>query len=292
MSVHFSLQSNYCFTVEKFYSIIFCSSIGGYYTIEQTKSQLRIIALNTNYMRHDGKHSQQHSAAAAVRQRTVLHSDNIEYSNYNYRQQQQQHQYNIDYNNNGYRTDGTVSALSSGDSHESQKQWEWLDDVLAKSSRNKETVSFFIEFYLYKLFSLSVFHILLPIHFIGYGCLNSISCRYKSTVYFFFVCIETKKKIVVDYVDFQNFCLCLFSLFELFILFSIEKKADGATEGITNFMFGFLFSFFCWHCWRKADIKIDFLFLCMQREYFNVICNIVEGIMKVVYCLVLLLCVF
>lgn len=37
---------------------------------------------------------------------------------------------------------GTVSALSGGGvEHEAQKQWEWLDEVLAKSSRNKETVS-------------------------------------------------------------------------------------------------------------------------------------------------------
>ncbi|XP_052893470.1 acid sphingomyelinase-like phosphodiesterase 3a [Anopheles moucheti] len=69
---------------------------GGYYTIEQTKSRLRIIALNTNYMRHDAKYSQSHSSA--------------------------------------------VNALSGSSSHESEKQWEWLEEVLAKSSRNKETV--------------------------------------------------------------------------------------------------------------------------------------------------------
>lgn len=40
---------------------------------------------------------------------------------------------------------GTVSALSGGggESHEAQKQWDWLEEVLDKSSRNKETVSFF-----------------------------------------------------------------------------------------------------------------------------------------------------
>ncbi|CAO1334344.1 unnamed protein product [Diamesa hyperborea] len=66
---------------------------GGYYTIEQTKSRLRIIVLNTNFMRHDFKYSQSH--LSAVRQ----------------------------------RPDGS-----------SEKQWEWLEDVLAKSNRNKETV--------------------------------------------------------------------------------------------------------------------------------------------------------
>lgn len=145
---------------------------GGYYTIEQTKSRLRIIALNTNYMKHDGKHSQQHSAAAAVRQRTVIHSDNIEYSNYNYHQQQ--HQYNTDFNNGGggYRSDGTVSALSSSDSHESQKQWEWLDDVLAKSSRNKETVSFFFILFLFLLLLNSSITKLFPQHFIAFSFAN------------------------------------------------------------------------------------------------------------------------
>ncbi|KAG4079828.1 hypothetical protein HA402_014959 [Bradysia odoriphaga] len=83
---------------------------GGYYTIEQTKSRLRIIVLNTNFMRHDGKYLQTHSAA--VRQRPgATHSSG-----------------------------GTVSALSGSESHESQKQWDWLEEVLAKSNRNKETV--------------------------------------------------------------------------------------------------------------------------------------------------------
>lgn len=40
---------------------------------------------------------------------------------------------------------GTVSALSGGgESHEAQKQWDWLEEVLDKSSRNKETVSVLI----------------------------------------------------------------------------------------------------------------------------------------------------
>jgi sphingomyelin phosphodiesterase acid-like 3 len=44
---------------------------------------------------------------------------------------------------NGVTENGAVvSALSV--SHESEKQWEWLEDVLAKSNRNKETVSKYI----------------------------------------------------------------------------------------------------------------------------------------------------
>lgn len=112
-----------------------CCDLGGYYTIEQTKSRLRIIALNTNYMRHDVKYSQSHSAA--IRQRP---GDPNEH-NYRYHHNNHYRSNGI----NGYSTNvdshgGTVSALSGGESHEAQKQWDWLEDVLAKSSRNKETV--------------------------------------------------------------------------------------------------------------------------------------------------------
>lgn len=41
----------------------------------------------------------------------------------------------------GSSSGGTVSALSGSDYHESQKQWDWLEEVLNKSSRNDETVS-------------------------------------------------------------------------------------------------------------------------------------------------------
>lgn len=40
----------------------------------------------------------------------------------------------------GSSSGGTVSALSGSDYHESQKQWDWLEEVLSKSSRNNETV--------------------------------------------------------------------------------------------------------------------------------------------------------
>lgn len=129
------------------HSIVLCflldwlEFLGGYYTIEQTKSRLRIVALNTNFMRHDSRMTQ--TSSAAVRQRPGNVNDFSEHGNYRYH-----HGYHYRNNGiNGYNSamgvehGGTVSALSGGDSHESQKQWEWLEDVLAKSQRNKETVS-------------------------------------------------------------------------------------------------------------------------------------------------------
>lgn len=92
-------------------------------------------------MQHDGKHNVH---TAAVKQRPV-YSDNIEYNNYYYHQSQQ-HLGNVGSSSGYYHGNqnpgGQVSALS-GDPHESQRQWEWLEDVLAKSSRNKETVSYY-----------------------------------------------------------------------------------------------------------------------------------------------------
>lgn len=118
---------------------------GGYYTIEQTKSRLRIIVLNTNFMPHDTKYTQ--SRLAAVRQRPGLNiGDSSEHSNHHYH-------YNNHYRSNGINTNGynsvsmagenggTVSALSVAESHEAQKQWDWLENVLAKSYHSKETVS-------------------------------------------------------------------------------------------------------------------------------------------------------
>lgn len=149
--------------------------VGGYYTIEQTKSRLRIIVLNTNYMRHDVKYS---SHLSAVRQRPdgslimqqqqqQQQQHNMGYHRKHYHHDNENHNINNNFNrynndnkyygssmylNNdermGYPRDislnsdngGTVSALS-GSSHESEKQWEWLEEVLAKSSKNRETVS-------------------------------------------------------------------------------------------------------------------------------------------------------
>lgn len=107
-------------------------------------------------MRHDVKYSQTHSAA--VRQRPG-HSGVGGGGGNDGRSDSSGYDYNRGYgpqfrqgsNGNEHGTvygrvggvehgGGTVSALSGGD-HESQKQWDWLDEVLEKSSRNKETVS-------------------------------------------------------------------------------------------------------------------------------------------------------
>lgn len=93
---------------------------------------------------------QAQSHLAAVRQRPGSNGDSSEYNNYHY------HHNNHYRNNNhhgGYSSSssgsatndrhtvggGTVSALSVSE-YETQKQWDWLEEVLNKSSRNKETV--------------------------------------------------------------------------------------------------------------------------------------------------------
>lgn len=131
--------------------IISCLLPGGYYTIEQKKSRLRIIVLNTNYMRqHDNKHSYSH--LAAVRQRPGGFGDAPEYNNYHYHYGNHYRSSggNTNGQGNGYYTagvvenaqaGGTASALSGGEHHESEKQWQWLETVLVKSKQNKETVS-------------------------------------------------------------------------------------------------------------------------------------------------------
>lgn len=121
-------------------------------------------------MRHDSKYSQSH--LSAVRQRpdgSIMTGQQQQY-NMGYHRKHYHHE-NEDYNNNnnynrynkeryGSHSDtnfqngervgssnsgdngGVVSALSV--THESEKQWEWFEEVLAKSTRNKETVSEFI----------------------------------------------------------------------------------------------------------------------------------------------------
>ncbi|XP_052873756.1 acid sphingomyelinase-like phosphodiesterase 3a [Anopheles cruzii] len=130
---------------------------GGYYTIEQTKSRLRIIALNTNYMRHDPKYSQSHSSAVKQRPDGSYHypagghyADHHGIGkHYHGRDGSASSGYLYSDRRSGYGSSSNVpdgglvghaSALSGSSSHESEKQWEWLEEVLAKSSRNKETV--------------------------------------------------------------------------------------------------------------------------------------------------------
>ncbi|XP_037948178.1 uncharacterized protein LOC119679742 [Teleopsis dalmanni] len=133
---------------------------GGYYSIEQTKSRLRIIALNTNFMRHDPKYSQSH--LAAVRQRTPPNTmmggpETPEYKNYYYHHGtlHQHHSHSGDWSTGyGYNAHhrgisaipgtidgsngGRVSALSEFENQDTEKQWIWLEDVLSKSKNNKE----------------------------------------------------------------------------------------------------------------------------------------------------------
>lgn len=135
---------------------------GGYYTIEQTKSRLRIIVLNTNFMRHDFKYSQSHLSAVRQRPDGSVQQNMGYHRKHNHHDDEQHHNnYNSRYNKdryygshsgsdearlnlqNGATDNGAiVSALSV--SHESEKQWEWLEDTLVKSNRNKETVSKYI----------------------------------------------------------------------------------------------------------------------------------------------------
>lgn len=74
-----------------FHLTLFPNSTGGYYTIEQTKSRLRIIVLNTNFMRHDynSKYSQSHLSAVRQRPDGSYVSTGRELD----REHQQQHQY-------------------------------------------------------------------------------------------------------------------------------------------------------------------------------------------------------
>lgn len=125
-------------------------------------------------MRHDSKYSQSH--LSAVRQRPdgsiVLgqqynkdyyrkhhHRDNEDYNNNNNYYRYNKERYNnygshsnSDLNfQNGERGSSSSSSSSSSDNggvasalsvtHESERQWEWFEEVLAKSNRNKETVS-------------------------------------------------------------------------------------------------------------------------------------------------------
>lgn len=101
-------------------------------------------------MRHDPKYSQSH--LSAVRQKSGHPDDRHSYSNTFYHHKQGYRKYDVDAaaedtrrwhyrdRNRGSVDGGTVSALS-GSSHEAEKQWEWLESVLDKSKRNKETVS-------------------------------------------------------------------------------------------------------------------------------------------------------
>jgi hypothetical protein len=67
------------------------------------------------------------------------HNNNNNYNRYNKDRYYSHSNSDVNYQNGAADNGGVVSALSV--SHESEKQWEWLEEVLAKSTRNKETVS-------------------------------------------------------------------------------------------------------------------------------------------------------
>ncbi|XP_062552572.1 acid sphingomyelinase-like phosphodiesterase 3b [Armigeres subalbatus] len=147
---------------------------GGYYSIEQKRSNLRIIALNTNFMRHDPKYSQSHSSAVKQRPDGSIHyaggiggygydrDHHINLGKHYHRDYSgpggmavgSPHGYPVysDRRNSGGSSSiadgssgssssgGHASALSGSSSHESEKQWTWLESVLAQSKDSKKFV--------------------------------------------------------------------------------------------------------------------------------------------------------
>ncbi|XP_068149645.1 acid sphingomyelinase-like phosphodiesterase 3b [Drosophila tropicalis] len=89
---------------------------GGFYSIEQTKSRLRIVALNTNFMRHD--HDPEPEADAKV--------------SHNFRWPSE------------YFSEPKASSRSTTnmaqDEQLAEQQWLWLEEILSKSRDKQETV--------------------------------------------------------------------------------------------------------------------------------------------------------
>ncbi|KAH8361550.1 hypothetical protein KR084_007628, partial [Drosophila pseudotakahashii] len=83
---------------------------GGYYSIEQTKSRLRIVALNTNFMRHDSDPDIRTSHS--LRWPTEYFTE----------------------------PKASVSSISAEDEVLAEQQWLWLEEVLTKSEEKQETV--------------------------------------------------------------------------------------------------------------------------------------------------------
>ncbi|XP_021695598.1 acid sphingomyelinase-like phosphodiesterase 3b [Aedes aegypti] len=156
---------------------------GGYYSIEQKRSNLRIIALNTNFMRHDPKYSQSHSSAVKQRPDGSIHyaggigghgydrDHHINLGKHYHRDYSSPggmvvgspHGYPVysdrrisgsyssgggggssssiaDGSSGSSSSGGHASALSGSSSHESEKQWTWLESVLAQSKDSKKFV--------------------------------------------------------------------------------------------------------------------------------------------------------
>ncbi|KAH8303028.1 hypothetical protein KR044_013397, partial [Drosophila immigrans] len=83
---------------------------GGYYSIEQTKSRLRIVALNTNFMRHD--HEPEPKMSHSLRWPNEFYGE----------------------------PKASSSTMSVQDQLLAEQQWLWLDEVLSKAKDKQETV--------------------------------------------------------------------------------------------------------------------------------------------------------
>ncbi|EDV96025.1 GH15435 [Drosophila grimshawi] len=83
---------------------------GGYYSIEQTRSRLRIVALNTNFMRHD--YDVDSKQAQSLR-------------------------WPVEYYAEPKASSRTTTAQ---DQLQAEQQWLWLDEILTKSRNKQETV--------------------------------------------------------------------------------------------------------------------------------------------------------
>lgn len=83
---------------------------GGYYSIEQTRSRLRIVALNTNFMRYD--YEPEPKPGQSSRWSAEYYAE----------------------------PKASGSTMSAQDRQQAEQQWLWLEEVLSKSRDKQETV--------------------------------------------------------------------------------------------------------------------------------------------------------
>lgn len=83
---------------------------GGYYSIEQTRSRLRIVALNTNFMRYD--YEPEPKPGQSSRWSAEYYAE----------------------------PKASSSTMSEQDRQQAEQQWLWLEEVLSKSREKQETV--------------------------------------------------------------------------------------------------------------------------------------------------------
>lgn len=83
---------------------------GGYYSIEQTRSRLRIVALNTNFMRYN--YEPEPKPGQSSRWSAEYYAE----------------------------PKASSSTMSEQDRQQAEQQWLWLEEVLSKSREKQETV--------------------------------------------------------------------------------------------------------------------------------------------------------